>query len=165
MSLFTINQQIADAIEVMYEEADENGVVDTTKIDELQVELDTKIENIALYIKNLKAEKEAIDAEVKTMKERSDRLDKRVESLKSYLTNGMMAAEKDSFKSPKTEISFRKSYVTEILDEDQIPEDYKKEVLNVEVKIDKNAIKDAIRKQGIEVPGAQVVEKRNINIA
>lgn len=164
MNLFEINQQIADAIEVMYNSADETGEVDTSKFDELNLELDSKIENIALFIKNARAERDAIVAEIKAMKERADKLDRKVESLKLYLAGGMLAAGREKFKSAKTEISFRKSYVTEITDEDKIPQDYKTVVVKEEVKIDKNAIKDAIRKQGIEVPGAIVVENQNINI-
>lgn len=55
MTLYEINNAILECVDM------ETGeIIDSDKLSELQIALDEKIENVALWIKDLKAEAEAI---------------------------------------------------------------------------------------------------------
>ena len=58
MTLYEIDQQLLDCIDL------ETGeIIDAEKLTELTMERDEKIEKVALWIKELKAEAEALKAE------------------------------------------------------------------------------------------------------
>lgn len=102
----------------------------------------------------------------KSEKERLDKLIKRSERsqqwLKDAILNVMNATGKLNGVSAGTfTVGTRKSTAVNIIDESAIPARYAREV--VTVKIDKTAIKDAI-KNGEEVPGALLVERRLLTI-
>ena len=68
MNLYEINQEILNAINNL--EVDENGeILSTSKLDELQEMFETKCENIACYIKNIKADIDALKAEEKKLQD------------------------------------------------------------------------------------------------
>lgn len=104
-------------------------------------------------------------ANAKSEKERLDKLIKRSERsqqwLKDAILNVMNATDKPKVSAGTFTVGTRKSTAVNIIDESAIPARYANEV--VTVKIDKTAIKDAI-KNGEEVPGAQLVERKSISI-
>lgn len=104
-------------------------------------------------------------ANAKSEKERLDKLIKRSERsqqwLKDAILNVMNATGKPKVSAGTFTVGTRKSTAVNIIDESAIPARYANEV--VTVKIDKTAIKDAI-KNGEEVPGAQLVERKSISI-
>jgi hypothetical protein len=144
MNLYEINEEMLNCIDA------ETGEVDTDKLDELTMLRDEKLENIALWIKDLKAEAEALKAEKLAFQARQAAAENKAESLKNYLT-GFLHGEK--FKTTKCVISFRRSEKVEILNELDLPPEF----TTVEIKADKTAIKQAI-KNGQEVAGAYLVE-------
>lgn len=104
-------------------------------------------------------------ANAKSEKERLDKLIKRSERsqqwLKDAILNVMNATDKPKVSAGTFTVGTRKSTAVNIIDESAIPARYANEV--VAVKIDKTAIKDAI-KNGEEVPGAQLVERKSLTI-
>lgn len=104
-------------------------------------------------------------ANAKSEKERLDKLIKRSERsqqwLKDAILNVMNATDKPKVSAGTFTVGTRKSTAVNIIDESAIPARYANEV--VTVKIDKTAIKDAI-KNGEEVPGAQLVERKKLTI-
>lgn len=73
----------------------------------IEEEFDFKAENLAQYIKSLKAESEAIDAEIKKLKARRDGKGKRIERLKIYLMNCMDAIGVKKIDMPRAKITIR----------------------------------------------------------
>lgn len=73
----------------------------------IEEEFNFKAENIAQYIKNLKAESEAIDNEIKKLKARRDSRGKRIERLKIYLMNCMDAIGIKKIDMPRAKITIR----------------------------------------------------------
>jgi hypothetical protein len=144
MNLYEINEEMLNCIDA------ETGEVDTDKLDELTMLRDEKLENIALWIKDLKAEAEALKAEKQAFAARQSAAEHRAESLKNYLT-GFLHGEK--FKTTRCAISFRKTESVKITNELELPPEF----TSVEIKADKNAIKQAI-KNGQTVTGAEIVE-------
>ena len=80
MKLYEIDNAILECIDM------ETGeVIDTERLDALQMERDAKIENVVLWIKDIKAEAEAIKAEKLALAERQKITENKVESLKKWV--------------------------------------------------------------------------------
>lgn len=131
-------------------------IIDEEKLNGLEMEKEEKLENIALWIKNLKAEADMVKAE-------KDRLDKRIkacknkaEQLTKLLTENLDGAK---FKTSRVNITYRKSDRVEITNLESIPEDY----LKVEITANKTELKKLL-KSGFEVDGAELVTTNNIQI-
>lgn len=104
------------------EPVDENGDVVEPKeykekllerwFDELSgIEEDFKVkaENIAQYIKHLKAESDEIDKEIKELKRRKDQRDKKMESMKKYLLDNMKGINLRKIDGTRATLSIRKN--------------------------------------------------------
>lgn len=152
-SLYTINQEILNCIEL------ETGeITDFDKFEALQIERNEKLENIALWVKNLLSESEALKAEEKAFAERRKSSESKAESLKRYLDSALKG---QKFNTTKVAISYRKSTSVDVLDVEKLPEAYRKTVTTVSA--DKTAIGAAL-KAGEFVDGATLVEKNNLSI-
>lgn len=162
-SLFTIDSEIKAIIDGAFDSVDENGEVEVNLEDllALQEERQVKIENIALYIKNLASEASAIKNEEIILADRRKRLERKCERLEGILMNSLIQNDEMKASSPRFEAKIRYADNTEIEDESLIPEEYL--VTKTEVKPDKTAIKKAI-KEGKEVAGARIVSVPHINI-
>lgn len=140
---------------------EETGEVDTEKLDMLTLERDTKIENLALWYKDLVADAQAVKAEARKLKERADSEEKKAESLKEYLK---FKLDGEKFKTSRCAISYRKSEKVEIssdIDVNDFSERFK--LTKVEVKPNKTAIKEYL-KSGGTLDGCSLEETKNIQI-
>lgn len=152
MNLYEIDNEIMSCVDM------ETGeIIDAEKLDQLQMNRDQKIENIALWIKNLTSDAEALKAEKLTFADRQRVTEHKIASLKKYLSD-YLAGEK--YKSAKVSVSFRKSESVNIVDMSQIPEQYLKVA---EPTADKTGIKNAL-KAGEVIAGAELIENQNIQI-
>lgn len=152
MNLYEIDQEIMNCVDM------ETGeIIDPARLDELQMDRDTKIENIACWIKNLKADAEALKAEKDALAGRQKAAENKMESLKKYLS-GYLAGQK--FQTPKVAISFRKVSSVNVIDMSLLP---KKFLRYADPTPDKTMIKNAI-KAGNDVSGAEIVEGQSMTI-
>ena len=156
MNLYEIKQEFEKAIEECVD-METGEIINPARLDELNMVLTDKRENVALYIKNLSAEVKAIDEEAKNLTNRKRVLNNKVERLKKYLADNL---EGHKFETAKVVVSFRKSEQLEINSTEHIPAEY---LISQEPKIDKVALKNSI-KQGIEINGVQIITKQNIQI-
>lgn len=152
MNLYEINAAILECVDV------ETGeIFDIDKFEELEIAREAKIENICLWIKNLKAEAEALKAEKQAFEARQKSAENKMESLKRYITNYLGGT---PYESAKVKVSFKKSESLEISDGAIIPDDF----LRIkESEVNKVELKKAI-KAGQKFAGVQIVEKNNIQI-
>ena len=152
MKLYEIDSAILDCIDM------ETGeVIDTERLDALQMERDAKIENVALWIKDLKAEADAIKAEKQKLAERQKSAENKAESLKKWLA---YALDGQKFSTAKCAISFRNTESVEVTDEglQNLMRGGKDELLTYKMpEPNKTAIKQAI-KDGLSVSGVQLVQ-------
>lgn len=157
MNLYEIEQEIMNCVDM------ESGeVIDIARLDALTMERDAKIENIALWIKNLLSDAEQIKDEKNSLDERENACKNKADSLKEYLSSYLAGSK---FSTPRVAISFRKSESVEVIDINQIMklDDAENYLKYSEPTADKTAIKQAI-KAGICIPGCQIVENQNIQI-
>lgn len=156
MTLFDINKAILD---FEYEIDEETGeILNAEALDQLQMAREDKIEGVGLWIKNLTAEAEAVKKEKDAMADRQRRLEKKVESLKRYLE---WALQGEKFSTPRISMTFRRSESVYIPDEDELDDRFVS--ITMVKKPDKKLIKDTL-KAGLEVPGAELVTKQNLQI-
>lgn len=151
MKLYEIDNAILECIDL------ETGeIIDTDKLNELQMERDTKIENVACWIKDLKAEAEAIKKEKQALNERQKVAENKAESLKkwlAYVLNG------EKFKTAKCAVSFRNTESVEVTDEgiENLMKEHDDLLTYKNPEPNKTAIKAAI-KAGLSVHGVQLVQ-------
>lgn len=153
MNLFELNQAVRDFELEIDEETGE--ILNADALDSLELERDTKIENIALWIKNLKAEAEAVKKQKEAFYSREKALTNKAERLKEYLANNLMG---EKFKTDRVVLSWRKSQAVEV--DDNFSDE---RFIKYEPKISKSEIKDAL-KSGEVIEGARLVENNSLQI-
>lgn len=152
MNLYEIDAEILGCVDV------ETGeIFDIDKFEELAMAREAKIENICLWIKNLKAQAEALKAEKDSFAQRQKAAETKMESLKRYITGYL---EGTAFESAKVKVSFRKSETVEILEGAVIPDEY---LRFKEPEVNKAGLKTAL-KSGVKIAGVSIVENQNIQI-
>ena len=152
MNLFEIDNAIMNLVD---EETGE--IADYEQFEQLAMARDEKIENVALWIKNLKAEATALKAEKDAFAVREKAAANKAENLANYISAYLAG---QAFKTTKVSVSFRKSERLELAEGAKIPEEFLK---YKEPDVDKTALKKAI-KSGQQIDGVSVVENLNIQI-
>lgn len=152
-SLYEINEQLLNLTD-----SETGEITDWSAFEALQLARDEKIENIALYHKNLLAEAAALKAEEKSFAERRKRAENKAESLKRYLDSALQG---QKFNTTKVAISYRKSTSVEV-DETKLPLRWLREIPATHV-VDKVEIAKAL-KAGEAIEGATLITRDNIQI-
>ena len=155
MNLYDIEYEITNCVD-----SETGEIIDEKRLDALQMERREKIENILLWIKNLKSEAGAIREEEKKLADRRQSDEKKAESLTQYVQNVLNG---EKFKTSRVVVSYRKSEAV-IVDDLQLIQETCDEYLKYkDPEPDKAKIKAAL-KDGITVPGCHLEERQNITI-
>ena len=152
-SLYEINEQLLNLTD-----SETGEIEDWSAFEALQLARDEKIENIALYYKNLLAEAAALKAEEKSFSDRRKRAENKAESLKNYLATSLNGSK---FNTTKVSISYRKSTSVEV-DETKLPANWLREIPASYV-VDKVEIAKAL-KAGEAIEGATLVTNNKIQV-
>lgn len=131
----------------------------------LQMEREEKLENIVLWIKDLRAEVSAIrdeETRLKSRREKKERLADRLTNLLDVELDG------DKFETARCAVSFRRSVACVIDDEGELirwaMNNGRDDLLSYrEPTIRKGAVGTEL-KAGAEVPGAHIEERRNVQV-
>jgi len=142
--------EITNAFPLLMEQ-EEMSEEDKKKVEEeLTVLLQQKSQNIIGYTRNIELTIEAMKMEEKRISEQRKTLENKVSKFKEYVKECM---DKNNITKIETELGSltitKNPASVEIIDENIIPEEFKKEV--VTVKIDKTAIKNHFKVTG-EIP-------------
>jgi len=111
MNLYEIDQAISAMIENSVDPETGELVLNEDALNDLQMERDAKVENLALYIKNLKAEAIAIKAEEDALAKRRQSAEKKAARLTEYLKD---ALDGEKFSTAKVAVTFRSSQSVEL---------------------------------------------------
>ncbi len=134
-------------------------IIDIEALEALEMERDSKLENVGCWYKQLLAEADAIKAEKQALAEREKAKRNKADSLKAFLTHYLGGKK---FETAKVAMSFRKSEAVEF--DSAYIADVPMEFLKVrEPELDKTAAKKAI-KAGEEIPGCALVTRQNLTI-
>lgn len=155
-SLYEINAQIEQAWGAAVD-PDTGEIINEKALQELDgltMQREEKLENLALYYKNLSAEAEALKAEKMRLAARQ------AEGIKKYIAASMDSAGGEKIKTSKVAISWRKSESVSVDANAFLPEEYvtlREPIPNL------TAIKKAL-KAGEQIDGATLVASNNIQI-
>lgn len=131
------------------------------RLDQLEIDQKTKIENIGCYIKNIAADVEGLKAEEKKLAERRKVKENQIERLKNYLSMNLQEAGYTKFETSRVVLSFRTSKAIEIAEGTELDDEFL--TVKVTKEANKKALKEAIE-TGFEIEGVKLVEKKNIQI-
>lgn len=141
-------------------------IFDPEQLDALQMERAQKLEGVALWIKDLKAEAEAVKAEADKLNARKKAIDNKVESLKTWL---LYALGGEKLKTPRCNV-YQTHNQKVVIDDEKAMIDMlmsspfgEKFLRMKEPEIDKNALKDSL-KQGYEYEFAHLEETEGLVI-
>lgn len=141
-----------------FEVDEETGeILNAEDLDNLELEKNEKIEQLCLWIKNLKSDAAAYKAEKDSFAKKQKAAENKAESIKNYIAY-ILAGEK--FKTDRVTVSYRKSEQVECLDMSLVDDDY---LRFEEPELNKTKIKKAL-KEGIKVGGCMLVERQNMQI-
>ena len=145
-------------LEVYNMELDEETKLDTLDSIDWETEYETKVENYIKVMKNIDADVEARKTEIKRLTELNKADEKKKDHLKDTLSASMNMTGHERVDTPLFKVSFRKSQAVEV-DEAVLPESYKVATW----KPDKKRLKEDL-KNGLEIIGASLVERKNLSI-
>lgn len=138
-------------------------------LDGMESEFDRKAENVAQYIKELRAESDAIREEEKVLAARRKSKEKRSESLTAYLMNCMEQIHLDKIETARCKLSIRRNAESvQCADEyalvEQLAKKGRDDLLRFkDPELNKTALKAAL-KAGEQLDGAQLVRTESLII-
>lgn len=160
-ALYDIDAAILDCVD------QETGeILDPEKLDALQMEREQKLEGVALWIKDLKAEAEAVKAEADKLTARKKAVENKIDGLKQWL---LYALNGEKLKTPRCNVYQTHSQRVTVADEAELisflqtlkePEKF---LRFKDPELKKDDIKKAL-KEGYEIPGAVLEETESVVI-
>ena len=160
-ALYEIDQDILDCVDM------ETGeILDVEKLDALQMEREAKLEGVALWVKDMKAEAAAVKEEADKLTARRKALENRMESVKAWL---LQALNGEKLKTPRCNVYQTHSQKVVIDDEKALVDMFmaspfgEKFLRMKDPEIDKTALKDSM-KQGYEYEFAHLEETESVVI-
>ena len=142
---------------------EETGEIkDYEAFEELQMQREEKIENVALWYKNLIAESKAIREEEKALAERRKSLENKAENLKNFINRTL---DGNKFSTSKVAISYRKSTAVEVDDEfiDYAIKSNSDLLTYKQPEPNKAVIKEMLQ-AGFDIPHAELTVRNNMSI-
>ncbi|MBR3393205.1 MAG: siphovirus Gp157 family protein [Firmicutes bacterium] len=160
-ALYDIDQDILACVDL------ETGeILDTEKLDALQMEREAKLEGVALWIKDMKAEAAAVKEEADKLTARKKALENKMEGLKAWL---LMALDGEKLKTPRCNVYQTHSQRVAVADEPklisflQTLEEPEKFLRFKDPELKRDEIKKAL-KDGTIIPGAELEETESVVI-
>jgi|GEM_PF-667956 len=161
MKLYEIPAEYRKVLEGVQVDEETGEILGTDALVEFAGDLNETIKNTGLYLFELDSEAQQIDAQIKRLKARKDGMMRRADTLKNLMLDAMTSSGLKKVSDPLVTVYLRKSTATIVDNMELIPKDLLR--VKVETSPDLLAISKTI-KSGIEVPGAHLEERQNVNI-
>lgn len=160
MKLYELSQNILNIQELIDNPEIDQSIIEEA-LNQLEGDFSDKVENIVKLIKCLEADIEQLKKEADRLIERRQSLEKRVEGLKAYTQREMAKIGREKIKTSLFTIYVQKSPPSvDVIDESQIPEQYK---IPQEPKLDKKALLKALQ-EGAVIEGAALKQGKSLRI-
>lgn len=154
----TLYELTGQFLDIYNMDLDDETKADTLDSIDWNTDYENKVENYIKVMKNLEADVEARKAEIKRLTELNKADEKKKDHLKETLSTSLQLTGHERVDTPLFKVSFRKSQAVEV-DETVLPESYKVATW----KPDKKRLKEDL-KNGLEIVGASLVERKNLSI-
>lgn len=160
MTLYEIDQRIESLVD-----PDTGELFDYEAFMDLQMERVAKIENMALWAKEMAAQAAAIKAEIDTLSERRRVLTAKQERLKTYIARVL---DGERFETARCSVSFRRSTSLDVTSAHDAAvwlnkNGYMDMVTYDEPKLDKRSVKKLVE-DGKTIPGVEIVTKQSVQV-
>ena len=159
MTLYEIDEAILALVN-----PETGEIEDMNRLDELQMERSRKLENVALWIKDLESDSSAIQEEEKNLRKRREQADRKAKRLRRWLHEALGG---QKFSTPRAAVSYRRSTSLEIDDEESFAQwcqENRPDLLKQpKPEINRPAVREALEK-GEELWGAGLKENENLII-
>ena len=160
-ALYEIDQAILECVDL------ETGeILDSDRLTALQMERERKLEGVALWVKDLNAEAEAVKAEADKLTSRKKALDNKIASIKNWL---LWALDGEKLKTARCNVYQTHSQRVAVANEPELIkflqtlEDPEKFLRFKEPELKKDEIKKAL-KDGTIIPGAELETTESVVI-
>ena len=160
MRLFEIVDGVQNLLELSVDretgEISEEGLA---ALDELELTLDEKLTNTALYLKGVEAERDAVAKAAKELSDRAKIHTRQADRLREYLRSNMERVGHEGLSDPRVKLGWRSSTAVVVDAGASLPV----ELLCVKTSPDKKAIGDLL-KAGTEVEGCRLETRKNLQV-
>lgn len=166
MNIYQIQTNIQQLVQMLEnEEIDKESFQQAfTNLKDMEIE---KIDNIACYVKNLKADIKSLKEEEENLKERRKQKEKTVEKLSSIIHDFMLNSDKKKIETVRNNISIRKTPEKVVISDIEAFYEWagynNKELLKEKIEPNLTVIKKSI-KEGVEVEFASLQSSTSLNI-
>ena len=159
MTLYDIDNQLQELVD-----PETGEIADYEAFEALDMERNRKLENMACWIKNMKADMDGIATEVKVLQARKKVIENRTKRITAYLQEALAG---QKFETPKCSITYRNSTAVVIGDSATVVEYLESHghtdcITYAEPEINKNELKKLLNDG--EVPGASLAKRQNMQI-
>ncbi|MCP3884491.1 MAG: siphovirus Gp157 family protein [Propionibacteriaceae bacterium] len=160
MRLFEIVDGVQNLLELSVDrdtgEISEEGLA---ALDELELTLDEKLTNTALFLKGVEAERDAVKQAAQELSDRAKIHTRQADRLREYLRSNMERVGHEGLSDPRVKLGWRTSTAVVVEDGASLPV----ELLAVKTSPNKKAIGDLL-KAGTEVEGCHLETRRNLQV-
>lgn len=160
MTLYEIDQKMQSLVD-----PETGELMDYEAFAALQMDREKKIENMALWVKDLSAEAKAIKEEEDNLRDRRRGMENKAERLKTYLS---IALGGEKFQTARCAVSFRKTASVQIDDQDNLvrwleQNGYDGCLKYKEPEVSKTEL-GKLMKSGTPVPFAYIKESQSVGV-
>ncbi|MCT2015196.1 siphovirus Gp157 family protein [Staphylococcus capitis] len=158
-SLFNLKDDYKQVYELIAEQEDEQVLKDT--LESINDALEDKADGYVAVIKSLEADNNAIDEEIKRLRQRKTSNQNGIKRLKETLQQVMEETGKEKFKTPLNSYSIANNPPSlEVTNESVVPKEF---YVEQEPKLDKKELLKAV-KEGLEVEGVELKQSRSLRV-
>lgn len=160
MRLYEIPARLREAFEGLDVDPETGEILNAEALDEIEGEASEKVENTALYLRELKAESEALKVEAKRLLDRKASLDKRADYLRALLIPALDGLG-GKVKTPRVTVYVSRRQAVEIGEGVTLPDEFK--TIKVTETPNKTAIKAALL-EGLTIEGVSLIETESVSM-
>lgn len=165
-NLYELSRELRDIVDVLendYESLEQHeidNIMDTLSIK--GDEINTKIDNYAKVLNRMSNNVRLLGDEIKRLQEKKKYIEKNQDRLKESLITGLSNIGVSKYKTDTVSVRVSETDKVEILDENEVPMDFKTETLSI--KVDKQKIKSALKLGSTAIKGAVLVKSKYVVI-
>lgn len=168
LSLWQLTNEHQQLLSQLYDhDTGEINELVQARLNELEPSIEKKCIAVTKWIRKIESEEKQLDELLNEITDRKRAYEREGEKYKRYLQENMERQGIRELVSPFFSVRLRRNpYSTEIINQDEIPQQFikVKEVVKVNVTVDKCLIKEEVLRTGHQVPGAYVSQKNKLEI-
>ncbi len=159
MKLFEIVASVLHILELSTRATGEISEAGLAELEALEMDLEEKLVNTALYLKGVEAERDAVTQAAQQLFDRAQIHTRQAARLRKYLSDNMERVGHEGLSDPRVKLGWRTSTAVVVEDDASLPV----ELLAVKTLPNKRAIGELL-KSGTEVEGCRLETRRHLQV-